>query len=193
MAERKVALFHGAGARIRCIAPAFSAAIRSTGGIELVDATVLPEPDSLEPFLQGSAVVIAATDDAEVNEAVAFAARRQNIPVNVVDTPALCDFYVPAIVRRGDVVIGIGTAGVSPGLSRVLRERLEGFVGEDVAHMARLQEQLRKELRPVTDSPGERKDLLLTVLYDDETWRLLREDRFDEALMRARKLAGHTP
>ncbi len=67
-----------------------------------------------QKFMAGAAVVIAATDDPAVNQMVFTHAVRRNILVNVVDVPELCTFIVPAIVRRGPLVLGISTSGQSP-------------------------------------------------------------------------------
>ena len=66
-----------------------------------------------------------------VAEGLASAARANRVLVNVVDVPHLCDFHVPAQIRRGDLLFTISTAGRSPGLARLLRERIEASVGPE--------------------------------------------------------------
>ena len=97
--------------------------------------------------LKGYTVVIAATDDEATNERVADDARHSGIPINVVDQPALCDFIVPSVIRRGDVVIAISTGGLSPALARWLREELEAYLSEDFEHLAALLAEVRHDLR----------------------------------------------
>ncbi len=75
--------------------------------------------------LLGAKLVIAATDKPEVNRQIQEDAKELGIPVNVVDTPELCDFIFPAVVERGPVKIAISTAGVSPTLARLIKRRIE--------------------------------------------------------------------
>ncbi len=74
------------------------------------------------------ALVVAATDDAEEDERIAYLTKAHGVPVNVVDQPALCDVVIPSIVERGDVAIGISTGGAAPVLGRRLRERIESLL-----------------------------------------------------------------
>jgi precorrin-2 dehydrogenase/sirohydrochlorin ferrochelatase len=73
---------------------------------------------------------VAGLSEAQSRELVE-AARRANVLVNVEDIPALCDFHVPAQVRRGDLLVTISTGGRAPGLSRALREDLERHYGPE--------------------------------------------------------------
>ena len=93
--------------------------------------------------------------DAQAARALAETARRLGVLVNVEDTPELCDFHVPAQVRRGDLVLTVSTGGRSPGLSRLLREDLERHFGPEWD--ARLDEiaSLRGQWRSDGLSPGE--------------------------------------
>jgi siroheme synthase-like protein len=92
--------------------------------------------------LAAVAVVLIATADRQTNAWVATLARQQHCLVNVADDPALCDFSMPAIVRRGDLTLAISTAGQSPAFAAWLRKRLERLLdhrlGQVVAHYARL-------------------------------------------------------
>jgi len=75
--------------------------------------------------LDGAYLVIAATSDVEVNHRIYREARAREILCNVVDDPPHCDFYYPAIVRRGQLQIAISTAGLSPALAQRIRKQLE--------------------------------------------------------------------
>jgi precorrin-2 dehydrogenase/sirohydrochlorin ferrochelatase len=81
------------------------------------------EPTAAE-LVQLQILFVAGLDDA-LSAKIAHAARAASVLVNVEDVPALCNFHVPAQVRRGDLLIAISTGGHSPALSRVLREKLE--------------------------------------------------------------------
>ena len=78
-----------------------------------------------EEDFEGAQLAIAATDDLGVNENVSRWARERGTPVNVVDQPALCTFYMPAIVDRSPVVVAISSSGTSPVLTRSLKEMNE--------------------------------------------------------------------
>jgi precorrin-2 dehydrogenase/sirohydrochlorin ferrochelatase len=75
--------------------------------------------------LAGALLVIAATGDPAVNEEVFRAARERGVLCNAVDEPERCDFFYPAVVRRGDLQIAISTAGKSPALAQRIRCELE--------------------------------------------------------------------
>lgn len=144
VAERKVSSLLESGARVRVVSPHLTPALRerqARGEIEV----------GLRPFeaadLEGIFLVIAATSEPEVNEKVAREAGRRGILVNVVDSPELCDFIVPSVVRRGDLVVAISTGGHSPALARRLREEMERYFGPEYAHLLALISQVRQELK----------------------------------------------
>ncbi len=94
-----------------------------------------------------AAVVVAATDDAAINRAVARDARGNGTLVNVVDDAALSNFIVPSYVRRGDITLAISTSGRSPALARKLRVKLEEEFGDEYARLALLVGEVRAEVR----------------------------------------------
>ena len=81
-------------------------------------------------------MVIAATDDTDVNIAVYDDAETRAMLVNVVDVPPLCNFILPAIVRTGPLAIAISTAGASPALAKRIKREIEGQFGEPYARLA---------------------------------------------------------
>jgi siroheme synthase-like protein len=137
--------------------------------------------------LKGYALVIAATDDAATNERVVLDARQSGILVNVVDEPALCDFIVPSVIRRGDVVLAISTGGLSPALARWLRQELETYLSEDFERLARLLAQVRAELRERgIDVPPEAWQRAI----DSQLLELVAAARHDEARQRLLSALG---
>ena len=86
--------------------------------------------------LEGSFLVIAATDDSEVNIGVHEDAEARAMLVNVVDVPPLCNFILPAIVRSGPLAIAISTAGASPALAKRMKREIAEQFGEDYARLA---------------------------------------------------------
>lgn len=89
-------------------------------------------------------VVIAASNDMELNEQVARDAHTRNVPVNVVDTPKLCDFTFPAILRRDCLTVSVSTDGKAPFLSGQLRVILETLFPDRWARIAKIATQYRK-------------------------------------------------
>jgi precorrin-2 dehydrogenase/sirohydrochlorin ferrochelatase len=81
--------------------------------------------------LQGLNLLFVAGLPADEAAPVAARARARGILVNVEDLPELCDFHVPAAVRRGDLILTVSTGGKAPGLSKHLREWLEGHFGSE--------------------------------------------------------------
>jgi uroporphyrin-III C-methyltransferase/precorrin-2 dehydrogenase/sirohydrochlorin ferrochelatase len=107
--------------------------------------------------LSGAALAFIATGDADSDRAAAMLARLAHVPANVVDRPELCDFVVPAIVDREDVVIGIGTGGASPILARWLRGRIEDVLPGRLGALARLLAGFRDSVRAVISGAGARR------------------------------------
>ncbi len=99
-----------------------------------------------EALLQDADFAVIATDDRAFNARVAADCRRAGIPVNCVDDKKNCDFYFPALIAAGDVVVGISTGGASPALAAALRKRIERALPPDLEDIARRAEQLRKTL-----------------------------------------------
>jgi siroheme synthase-like protein len=86
--------------------------------------------------LEGTFVVIAATNDTDVNIRVYEDAERRAMLVNVVDVPPLCNFILPAIVRTGPLAIAISTAGASPALAKRIKSEIATTYGEPYARLA---------------------------------------------------------
>lgn len=97
----------------------------------LAEAGVHPVPVSLDGALPRIGILFVAGLDHAASVALAARARAAGILVNVEDVPELCDFHVPAIVRRGDLMLTVSTGGQAPGLARRLREWLEGRFGPE--------------------------------------------------------------
>ncbi|MDO6437647.1 bifunctional precorrin-2 dehydrogenase/sirohydrochlorin ferrochelatase [Cyclobacterium sp. 1_MG-2023] len=88
-----------------------------------------------EQYLNEKHLVIAATDDKEVNKEVYRDAKKRFLLVNVADTPEYCDFYLGGIVTKGNIKIGISTNGKSPTTAKRLRQLFEEIIPEDINEM----------------------------------------------------------
>src|SRR5204863_4105741 len=101
-------------------------------------------------------IVVAATGDPIVDDAVAATARRVRALVNVVDRPDACDFILPSVLRRGDLQIAVSTGGKSPALAREIRRRLEAEIGADYAALVARVGEARARLRARRVTPAAR-------------------------------------
>jgi uroporphyrin-III C-methyltransferase/precorrin-2 dehydrogenase/sirohydrochlorin ferrochelatase len=154
VAARKVALLRQAGARVTVISPELGSTLAraaSKGEIEHRKATFDPE------LLPDAVLVVAATDDPDVNKQVHDAAQEHNIPVNVVDTPDLCSFVMPSIIDRSPVMIAISTGGASPVLGRLLRQKLETVIPAGYGQLARLAADFRDRVKQKFARPIDRR------------------------------------
>ncbi len=167
-----------AGARLRVIAPRVSATVRrfaDEGRLELLVREYAPGD------VRGHAVVFVATDDMRVSEAVADEARALGIWVNTADVPALCDFTLPSVGRRGPIVVAVSTSGQAPALARSLRRQFLEQVAPGHVHLARLTGWLRKRL-----PRGAERMRLLKQLVEGEAGELLVRGQRREAWTRVR-------
>ncbi|HMC82247.1 MAG TPA: bifunctional precorrin-2 dehydrogenase/sirohydrochlorin ferrochelatase [Candidatus Polarisedimenticolia bacterium] len=138
---------------------------------------------SSRPFdrsdLEGVFLVVAATDDRATQEAVARGAEEWGILCNVVDVPELCNFIVPAILRRGSLMVAVSTEGKSPLLAVAVRDRLATLVGPHLgAALERLAEG-RAIVRALHPDDPERRRRALFRLLSPEAARDLLEGRLD--------------
>ncbi|WP_189475682.1 siroheme synthase CysG [Parahalioglobus pacificus] len=107
--------------------------------------------------LEGQKLVIAATPDRELNQSIFEEADARNIPVNVVDDPALCTFIVPSIVDRNPITIAINSGGSSPVLARNVRTQIETLVPQGYGRLARWAGQMRERVKAaIGDESGRR-------------------------------------
>ena len=110
--------------------------------------------------LFGATLVIAATGIPKVNALVFREARRLGVLCNAVDEPDHCDFYYPAVVRRGDLQIAISTAGHSPALAQRLRRELEAQFGQHYGDWLAFLGRARRRLFQRSIDPVRRKNIL---------------------------------
>jgi len=154
VAARKVRLLAKAGASITLVSPTVCnevAAAVEQGTVRHVERGFQDED------LADVVLVIAATDDEELNRSVSELAKEQRISVNVVDSPALCSFIMPSIIDRSPVQVAVSTGGASPVLARLLRARLEGFIPAAYGQLAKLVDEYRQRVKDrFTDSEHRR-------------------------------------
>lgn len=144
VAERKVQGLLQADAAVRVVSPQLTptlAQFAREGRIQVTARGYLPGD------LAGARLVVAATDQPEVNAAIADDSAARGCLVNVVDDPQRCTFHMPAVIRRSGITIGISTGAASPALARHLRETLDAVLGPEYEPLVAILADLRTRLR----------------------------------------------
>ncbi len=144
-----------------------------SGDVTLIAPTAHPELEALaaegsiawerRPYggardLEGAFMVIAATDDSEVNIGVFDDAEKRAMLVNIVDVPPLCNFILPAIVRTGALAIAISTAGASPALAKRMKREISNLFGDEYARLAVMLNDARGWAKGTLPTYNDRKD-----------------------------------
>jgi uroporphyrin-III C-methyltransferase/precorrin-2 dehydrogenase/sirohydrochlorin ferrochelatase len=142
--------------------------------------------------IAGCRLVVAASDDAELNRAVSAAAQAANIPVNVVDDEALSTYVTPAIVDRAPLLVAISSGGAAPVLARRVRERIEAWLPATKGRLARFLHRHRDRLRAQIPSP-QRRALWERFLDGHGAERALAGDEAGAEAELARLEAGSVP
>lgn len=131
-------------------------------------------------WLDGTWLVVAATDDRDVNAAVSAAARERRLFCNVVDDPQLSSFQVPAIVDRSPIIVAISSSGTAPVLARRLRERIEGWLDHATGQLAALAQRYRQDIRRALPDMAARRHFY-DWLLDGPVAACLRRQQPDQA------------
>ncbi len=178
IAHQKMENLIKVGANVTVVSPDLNepmAALKAEGRFRHIQREYQPGD------LEGYTLAFVATDDRAVNSTVADEGKARGVWVNAVDDPPYCDFIMPGIVQRGDLVIAVSTSGRSPAMARKMREELTDFLSEEWVAMLELAAEVRAELRS--------RDVMVdsdtwNAALDDELRHLLKEDRCDEAKQR---------
>ncbi|MDR2494473.1 MAG: bifunctional precorrin-2 dehydrogenase/sirohydrochlorin ferrochelatase [Spirochaetaceae bacterium] len=151
VASRKIRALLDFHAQVTVFDPEPSEAVRALCPPARLVARGYDDPAALS----GAALVIAATNCRALNARLAFDAGSLGIPVNVVDDPALCTFFFPALVRRGDAVAGVSTGGGCPALAGRLRKGIERLWSVDLGEALETLKTARQRLRSENHSAEE--------------------------------------
>lgn len=178
VAERKVEGLLGVGAQVSVIAPELGRGLEELAREGRI-RHVAREYRSGD--LEGYQLIFVATDDGAVNASVAQEGREQGVWVNAADDPAHCDFILPSVLRRGELVVAVATGGASPALSRAIREELERYFTGDYATLAEVVVEVRRELRERSAHPSAEA---WQKALDGDLRRLIAEGRREEAKAR---------
>lgn len=192
VAARKVSLLLKAHSSVTVVSPELSRELtdwHEDGKLAHIDRD-FEDADIEQPVL-----VIAATDNREVNKRVSELAQTRGIPVNVVDDPALCSFITPSIVDRSPVQIAISTGGASPVLARMIRTKLEGCIPAAYGRLGALVSNFREKVKEKFTSVDQRRAFWESVLESTVADRVYsgHEDEAADALQKAIDEADSNP
>ena len=173
---RKVRTLLACGARVTVVSLEASRQLNdlaTSGEIELAERSYQSND------LSGMFLVIGATNDEELNRRISSDADRLNTLCNIADRPEVCNFILPSIVHRDDLVITISTSGKSPALAKKPRKALENQFGEEYGQLLRLMGAIRKKLLRQAHEPEAHKPLFEQLLNSD-LLGMLQENKIDD-------------
>ncbi|MEA2902600.1 MAG: precorrin-2 dehydrogenase [Actinomycetota bacterium] len=156
IAVRKVEALLACGASVTVVAPRVDERLHALPGVTVEQRPYRPAE------VAGYRLAIAATDSPAVNAAVFDDGEDAGVWVNGADDPANCSFTLPAVVRRGSLMVTVSTGGRSPALARWLRQRLESEIGPEYEVLLDLLASARDQLKAdgrSTEGPGWQKAL----------------------------------
>ena len=173
---RKVRTLLACGARVTVVSLETSRHLRDLAASGQI---VLEERSYQSDDLSGMFLVIGATNDEQLNRQISNDADRLNTLCNIADRPEVCNFILPSIVHRDDLVITISTSGKSPALAKKLRKALEIQFGEEYGTLLQLMGAIRKKLLRQAHEPEAHKPLFEQLLNSDLIG-MIRKAEFDK-------------
>lgn len=183
---RKVEGLLTCGARVTVVSPQVTEDLRR---LVARGAITLWEREYAATDLTGMFLVIGATDVEDLNRRLSDDARQLKILCNIADRPEQCHFTLPAVVRRGDLVITVSTSGKSPALAKKLRHELEGQFGEEYAVLLDLMGTIRKRLLAQQHAPEAHKPIFEKIIRSDIlSW--IRDGRMQDVNRLLREVLG---
>lgn len=185
VAERKIKNLLECGARVMVVSPECN---KKVAGMVIAGGIEYHQNNYQTSDLEGAMLVISAADSEDVNRKVAEDCLTRGIPVNVVDSPDLCNFFIPSVIRRGDLAISISTGGKSPLLAVRLRMELEKQFGKEYEKFLEIMGRVRQRVLAECDDPAVRNEIfqrlidsdILQMLKDGEDY--LAKERVEECL-----------
>jgi len=176
VAARKVGTLLDCGAAVTVISPAVCdelTALETEGTIALVRRGYAAGD------LTGRFLVIGATNDEALNRKISEDAREARLLCNIADFPEACNFILPSIINRGDLILTISTSGQSPAFAKRLRKSLEKLFGEEYTEFLRLMGAIRENLLATEHAPEAHKPLFETLL-DKGLLELVRDGKTED-------------
>lgn len=185
VALRKVRGLLSAGASVKVIAPQVTDELA-----ELAAAQKINWQQSVykSGMIKDCRLVVCAADVPEVNRQVSEEAKKQGIWVNAPGEPSLSDFWVPAVIRRGNLTLTVSTTGMSPALSKALREKIERKFPKNFGAWLETAAGIRQEMKNRLPDSRAREFFWRTVMTDSML-KLIAEGKFEQAEVELRHAA----
>lgn len=177
VAERKVQALARCGAQIHVISPQLTTGLQNMAKRGLINhhCGYYQTAD-----LSNTILVISATNDDTVNQAVADDCLERNILVNVADDPPRCNFFVPSVVHRHSLKLAVSTGGNSPRLAKMIRRSLEQEFGPAFAEFNDYLGTVRRQIQAQVADPVQRERILKN-LVDETTYTLVKQGELEQA------------
>ncbi len=186
VAERKVKSLLLAGAEITIVSPRLTKALQALADGGRVRALKRKYRNG---DLMGASLAVSASDRKDVNTAVRKEADSRSILLNVVDDPVLCDFIVPSVIDRGDLVVAISTSGQFPALAKKLRKDIEKTIGTEYEQFTLILGAARKILLKRGESHV-KKESVIKALLDSQIPEMIKAGCFDDIDALLKRLLG---
>ncbi|HSQ33860.1 MAG TPA: bifunctional precorrin-2 dehydrogenase/sirohydrochlorin ferrochelatase, partial [Peptostreptococcaceae bacterium] len=132
---------------------------------DIEDKIILIRDLYKEDYIRDSFIVVASTDNKDLNKQIGLYCKENNKLCNVVDNPSLSSYIVPSIVKRGDLVISISTSGKSPSLSAKIKNDLEEQYNDDYEEYVNLLGNIRNKVLEKYKDKAEKRKLLNRLIY----------------------------
>ena len=186
VAERKTKNLLMYGCQIYMISPDLTPRLRqlvAKGKIHHIPHELLGK------VMDDAFMVIAATDNPEVNKQVASQAKERGLLVNAVDQPGDCNFIMPSIVKRGDLQIAISTTGKSPALAKKIRKEMDSMFGPEYGSLVKLLGLLRIQLLS-KGQPASKNTIIFQKLVDSNLLELIKEGNMNGVRTTLKSILG---
>ncbi|MCF7959080.1 MAG: bifunctional precorrin-2 dehydrogenase/sirohydrochlorin ferrochelatase [Phycisphaerae bacterium] len=177
VSERKVLALLEREALVQVISPELTAGLESLakkGEIQAVRRCYQPGD------LAGAWLVIASSDDQDVNRQVFTEANEQHVFCNVVDVPELCSFHVPSVVHQGELQIASSTGGASPAMAKRIRKELQQKFGPHYATFLEVMKELREHVKAKYPEDQSVRGKILEEFVNSDALELLQEGKIQE-------------
>ena len=138
--------------------------------------------------LEGAFLVIAATNNNKINKIIAQEAQNRGVLINVVDKPSDSTFILPAVVKRGNLMISISTEGKSPAFARKMKEDLEDQYGQEYGILVDILGNFRENIIQKEPDEQKRKALFHRLAKSEELLKIIKENGRAKAEKRIREL-----
>ena len=163
VATRKIRTLRACGALVTVISPAVTEEIHALFAQNQITLKLRPYQSK---DLDGIFLVIGATDDESLNRAISRDAANAQILCNIADRPEVCNFILPSIVQRGDLVISVSTSGKSPAMAKSIRKTLETQFGPEYGDFLTLMGAIRRKLLAQAHEPEAHKHLFERLINE---------------------------